>query len=163
MKLALSFLGGAIFSAAAVILAGGRPANMLWLGAALALTTFGAVVYLAGLRRVARFLNAFMDAAEGVQPKAKQSRTERPAVAPALEKYLNPRARPVIDRSNPMGYVKPSKKQQEQAIAELRSLTMKRRSPRLGVGSVKRMARSLSWKAMAADPADQPVENAVAP
>jgi hypothetical protein len=105
MKLALSFLGGSLFSAAAVVLAGGRPAGMLWLGAALALATFGALVYLTGLRRVARFLNAFMDGLDG---------TTKPSA-----KHATPRAaRPVIDRSNPMGYVKPSKKQQDQILQD---------------------------------------------
>ena len=105
MKLSLSFLGGSLFSATAVVLAGGRPAGMLWLGAALALTTFGALVYLTGLRRVARFLNAFMDEIENVQPVRTKQATPRAA-------------RPVIDRSNPMGYVKPSKKQQEQILRD---------------------------------------------
>ena len=108
MKLALAFLAGSLFSAAAVVLAGGRPANMLWLGAALALTAVAATVYLAGLRRVARFLNAFMDGIEGVQPKAAKMATPRAA-------------RPVMDRSNPMGYVKPSKKQQEQILRDTAS------------------------------------------
>lgn len=118
MKLSLAFLAGSIFSALAVVLAGGRPANMLWLGAALAVASIAAVVYLAGLRRVARFLNAFMDGVEGVQPKVTKS--PRAVVDPALANYLNnPRAaRPVIDRSNPMGYVKPSKKQEEQILRD---------------------------------------------
>jgi hypothetical protein len=105
MKLALFFLGGSLFSAAAVVLAGGRPAGMLWLGAVLALTTFGALVYLTGLRRVARFLNAFMDGIEGAQPVRTKSATQRVA-------------RPVIDRSNPMGYVKPSPKQRDQILKD---------------------------------------------
>jgi hypothetical protein len=108
MKLSLAFLAGSLFSATAVVLAGGRPAGMLWLGAALALTTFGALVYLTGLRRVARFLNAFMDGIEGVQPARTKSATPRAA-------------RPVIDRSNPMGYVKPSKKQQDQILQDTAS------------------------------------------
>ena len=107
MKLALAFLAGALFSATAVVLAGGRPAGMLWLGAALALTTFGALVYLTGLRRVARFLNAFMDGLEGVQ-----------SVQPVRTKQATARAARVIDRSNPMGYVKPSKKQQDQILQD---------------------------------------------
>jgi hypothetical protein len=121
MKLALSFLAGSIFSALAVVLAGGRPANMLWLGAALAVASIAAVVYLAGLRRVARFLNAFMDAMEGVQPKV--AKTPRAAFDPALASHLNSQrgSRPVIDRSNPMGYVKPSKKQQEQILQDTAS------------------------------------------
>jgi hypothetical protein len=104
MKLSLSFLGGSLFSAAAVVLAGGRPAGMLWLGAALALTTAASLVYLTGLRRVARFLNAFMDGIEGVQPVRTKSAIQRAAR--------------VIDRSNPMGYVKPSKKQQDQILQD---------------------------------------------
>ena len=65
----------------------------MWLGAALALTSVGALVYLAGLRRVARFLNAFTDAMEGVQPKpAKQAR-----IVSGKDK-------------NPYGWVKPSSK-----------------------------------------------------
>lgn len=108
MKLALSFLAGSIFSALAVVLAGGRPANMLWLGAALAVASIAALVYLAGLRRVAHFLNAFMDAMEGVR----QVEHAKPA------KQMAPRASRVIDRSNPMGYVKPSKKQEEQILRD---------------------------------------------
>ena len=94
MKLSLAFLAGSLFSAAAVVLAGGRPAGMLWLGAALALTTFGALVYLTGLRRVARFLNAFMDGLEGVQ-----------SVQPVRTKQATARAARVIDtrRSFPYG------------------------------------------------------------
>jgi hypothetical protein len=110
MKLALSFLGGAIFSAATVVLAGGRPANMLFLGAALALASLAALVYLAGLRRVARFLNAFVDAVE-VKPA-------RGNAGKRGETRGNTGTRPVIDRSNPMGYVKPSKKQQEQILQD---------------------------------------------
>jgi hypothetical protein len=107
MKYATCFLAGAIFSATAGVLAGGRFANFLLLGAGLALTSLGAVVYLIGLRRVARFLNAFMDALEGAgQPDT------RPA------KQTAPRASRIIDRSNPMGYVKPSKKQEEQILRD---------------------------------------------
>jgi hypothetical protein len=94
MKYALCLLAGSLFSCGAVVLAGGRSANMLILGAALALASVGAVVYLAGLRRVARFLNAFMDGIEGVQ---KQPRSGRNA--------------------NPWGYVKPSAKKRDRDFA----------------------------------------------
>jgi hypothetical protein len=110
MKLALSFLGGAIFSAATVILAGGRPAHMLWLGAALALTTLGATVYLAGLRRVARFLNAFMDAMEGAVEKSRSERAGMRSEA-KTSKVVSGK------NKNPWGYVKPSAKQRDRDFA----------------------------------------------
>jgi hypothetical protein len=101
MKLALSFLGGSLFSCAAVVLAGGRPAGMLWLGAALALTTFGALVCLTGLRRVARFLNAFMDALEGAEKPARTAKQSR--VVSGKDK-------------NQYGWVKPSTKQRDAVL-----------------------------------------------
>jgi alkylated DNA nucleotide flippase Atl1 len=99
MKYAITFLGGSVFSAGAVVLAGGRPAVMLWLGATLAVTTLGAILWLAGIRRVARFLNAFMDALEGSRQVA------RPRVISGKN-------------ANPWGWVKPSTKQQERNTRE---------------------------------------------
>ena len=99
MKLALAFLAGSLFSALAVVLAGGRPANMLFLGAALALASLAALVYLAGLRRVARLLNAFMDVMDGPQRK-------------------HPKLRIVSGKNkNPYGWVKPSAKQRDRDFA----------------------------------------------
>lgn len=96
IKYALCLLAGSLFSCGAVVLAGGRSANMLILGALLALASVGAVVYLAGLRRVARFLNAFMDGIEGVQ--------KQPRVVSGKD-------------ANPWGYVKPSAKKRDRDFA----------------------------------------------
>lgn len=94
MKYAIGFLGGAVFSAASVVLAGGRSAIMLWLGFALATGALAGILYLMGIRRTARFLSAFADAWGSKDAESKKT-------VPA------PRQMP--DRS---GYVKPSKKRQ---------------------------------------------------
>jgi hypothetical protein len=62
MKYAIGFLFGSVFSAFAVVLAGGRSAVMLWLGFAMAVALVSGILYLMGIRRTARFLSAFADA-----------------------------------------------------------------------------------------------------
>ncbi len=101
MKYALCSLAGSMFSAGAVVLAGGRPAVTLWLGFTLAMLTIGALLWLAGLRRVARFLDGFMDGLERAGAACK----------PAL-------ARASLEAVKPIGYVKPSSKQRDRILAD---------------------------------------------
>jgi hypothetical protein len=115
MKLAIGFLGGSVFSALAVILAGGRSAVMLWLGFTLALAAVAGILWLAGIRRTARFLGAFADAWG-----AKDSPVERTqAVSSAIRGEANIKS--MRNRSpvtNLSGYVKPSRKQQDRILED---------------------------------------------
>jgi hypothetical protein len=111
IKLSLSFLAGTSFATAAIVMAGGRASMMLGLGFLLACSLGVGVLYWVGVRRLARFLNAFADglasttntaAREGERVRHGTSEGRRAAVAP-------------IDRS---GYRKPSAKQQEQILRD---------------------------------------------
>ena len=61
IKNALMFLAGTVVSTVIVVLAGGRPAAFVGLGLLLALSIAAGVLWLTGVRRLARFLNAFAD------------------------------------------------------------------------------------------------------
>jgi hypothetical protein len=94
MKHALCFLAGTVLTTIAVVLNGGHVLGFAILGFLIACSLLTAVLYFAGLRRTARFLNALVDALEGTK-----------AAGPAR----------VADRS---GYVKPSRKNQIQMVAD---------------------------------------------
>lgn len=100
MKLSLAFLAGAILNTTVIFFSPGKPALLVFLGAALSLASVGALLWLAGVRRAARFLNAFMDALEGTEPVRTKSR-----VVSGKDK-------------NPWGWVKPSAKQQRQNVED---------------------------------------------
>jgi hypothetical protein len=102
IKLSLAFLAGTVFATGIVICGGGRPAAMLALGFLLTVSIAAGVLWLTGVRRLARFLNAFMDGLEGVQQPVSMNA-----------------ARNVRETSRPAnGYRKPSTKQRDQILAD---------------------------------------------
>ena len=106
MKYAFSFLGGSVVSAIAVVLSGGHPAILFWLGATVTATAVGGILWLLGIRRTARLLNAFADAWGSAElPFA---RTKQSPSLQVVEKSANSKS----------GYIKPSKKQQFQILAD---------------------------------------------
>ena len=94
MKLALSFLFGTLFATGAVILNAGHPLGFVALGFLAACSLLMGVLYLAGLDRVLRVLNALNDSA--------------PVEWPAARRRV----------ADPSGYVKPSRKRQMQDVAD---------------------------------------------
>ena len=107
MKQALTFFAGSIVSAIAVVLSGGHPAILFWLGTTVTATALGAILWLLGVRRAARLLNAFADAWGSAQEPF--ARTKQSSALQVVEKSANQKA---------SGYVKPSKKQQLQILAD---------------------------------------------
>lgn len=107
MKQALTFLSGSVVSAIAVVLSGGHPAILFWLGATVTATALGAILWLLGIRRTARLLNAFADAWSSAQEPF--ARTKQSPSLQVVEKSANQKS---------SGYVKPSKKQQLQILAD---------------------------------------------
>ena len=106
MKYAFSFLGGSAVSAIAVVLSGGHPAILFWLGATVTATALGTSLWLLGIRRAARLLHAFADAWGSAQEPF--ARTKQSPSLQVVEKSANSKS----------GYVKPSKKQQLQILAD---------------------------------------------
>jgi hypothetical protein len=102
IKLSLAFLAGTVFATGIVICGGGRPAAMLALGFLLTVSIAAGVLWLTGVRRLARFLNAFMDGLEGVQQP----------VAMNAARNIRETLRPAN------GYRKPSTKQRDQILAD---------------------------------------------
>jgi len=106
VKLSIAFLAGTSFATLTIVLAGGRASTMLGLGFLLALSLAAGILWLTGVRRLARFLNAFADGlASSDQKVARQAVTARQSGS-GLH---------VADRS---GYVKPSRKAQLQNMAD---------------------------------------------
>lgn len=107
IKNSLSFLAGTVFSTGIVICGGGRPAAMLALGFLLTVSVGAGVLWLTGVRRLARFLNAFAD---GVLASSDQNSARQASSARQPRTGLH-----VADKS---GYVKPSRKAQLQNMAD---------------------------------------------
>lgn len=96
IKTSIAFLAGTVFATAVIVLAGGRASAMVALGFLCAVAIAAGVLWLTGLRRLARFLNAFTDGMETAEaPPLKAARVTQ------------------IDRS---GYVKPSAKKRDQIL-----------------------------------------------
>lgn len=105
MKLALCFLAGTVFATGIVICGGGRPSAMLALGFLLTVSIAGGVLWLTGVRRLARFLNAFADGlALSGEPATRQAGSVR-----------HSRVARVADQS---GYRKPSTKQRDRILED---------------------------------------------
>jgi len=107
VKLSIAFLAGTLFATGCMVAAGGRAPLMIGLGAFVALGVVGGIMWLAGLRRVVRFLNAFAD---GLASSGAGSSREAGSVRQSA-----PRISRVPDRS---GYVKPSRRQQLQVLSD---------------------------------------------
>jgi hypothetical protein len=110
MRYAIGFLGGSVFSALAVILAGGRSAVMLWLGFTLALAAVAGILWLAGIRRTSRFLASFANAWD-----AKDSAVEN-SQAVSFSKPTEAKAKRQRNNPDQWGYVKPSSKQRDRVL-----------------------------------------------
>jgi uncharacterized membrane protein YdfJ with MMPL/SSD domain len=103
IKTSIAFLAGTVFSTGIVICGGGRPAAMLALGFMLTVSIAAGVLWLTGVRRLARFLNAFADGlALSGEPASRQAGSVRHSRVPR-----------VADQS---GYRKPSTKQRDQIL-----------------------------------------------
>jgi hypothetical protein len=100
IKTSLAFLAGTVFATAIVILGAGRPAAMIGLGFLLTAAIASGVLWLTGLRRLARFLNAFADGLNVAQEAQEPKQRTRPTP---------------IDRS---GYVKPSAKKRDMILTD---------------------------------------------
>ena len=106
IKYSLTFLVGTMFSTLVMISAGGRAAQFIGLGFLLTVALTAGVLWLTGVRRLARFLNAFADGLASSESKpARQASSARQSGA-GLH---------VADKS---GYVKPSRKAQLQNMAD---------------------------------------------
>ncbi len=106
IKIALSFLAGTTFSTLAIVLAGGRASAMLGLGVLLAVALGSGILRVIGVRRLARFLDAFADGLASAQPSpTRQAGSVRQST----------RAPRMADRS---GYVKPSSKKRDQILED---------------------------------------------
>lgn len=105
IKNSIAFLAGTVFATGIVICGGGRPAAMLALGFLLTVSIAGGALWLTGVRRLARFLNAFADGlALSGEPATRQAGSGRHSRVPR-----------VADQS---GYRKPSSKQRDRILED---------------------------------------------
>jgi len=103
IKNSLAFLAGSVLITGIVISAGGRPAAFVGLGFFLAVSLGAGVLWLTGVRRLARFLDAFILASSDDRASLQGGRVRHAAIAPR------------VDRS---GYRKPSTKQRNQILED---------------------------------------------
>ena len=106
IKLSLAFLAGTSFATVTIVMAGGRASAMLGLGVLLTISLMAGVLYWVGIRRLARFLNAFADGLASAESKSARQGTSARQSGAGLH---------VADKS---GYVKPSRKAQLQNMAD---------------------------------------------